>query len=76
MKVDKKALLSMIKETNKEGDDKEQRNHNHRETISSKIIEVNSYAEAAGIILAHKNGILFESLTSKVANIPKLEMKK
>jgi hypothetical protein len=74
MKVDKKALLSMIKETNNEVEDKERRNESHRETISSQIMEVNSYAEAAGIILAHKNGILFESLTSMVSNIPKMEM--
>ena len=33
----------------------------------NKIVIARSYAEAAGLVLAHKQGILFESLTSKVS---------
>ena len=35
----------------------------------SNIIHVRSYAEAAGYLVAHKSGILFESITSKVSKL-------
>ena len=34
------------------------------------IISVRSYAEAAGTVMAHKEGILLESLTSRVSKLP------
>ncbi len=38
------------------------------------ILLVHSYAEAAGYIAAHKEGINFESLTNHVSDIPVLEL--
>ena len=34
------------------------------------IVHARSYAECAGLLAAHKAGILFESLTSHVSSIP------
>jgi hypothetical protein len=38
------------------------------------ILKVRSYAEAAGYIAAHKEGIQFESLTNHVQEVPILEL--
>jgi hypothetical protein len=37
---------------------------------SKNVLFARSYAEAAGYLAAHKAGILFESITSKVSFIP------
>ena len=37
---------------------------------NDQIIVARSYAEAAGLMMAHKRGILLESLTSKVSKTP------
>ena len=37
---------------------------------SDQIIQARSYAEATGLVLAHRRGILLESLTSKVTKAP------
>ena len=34
---------------------------------ASRVVHARSYAEAAGFVLAHKEGLLLDSLTSKVA---------
>ena len=39
------------------------------EQYQGQIIIARSYAEATGFIVAHKAGILFESITSKVSPI-------
>ena len=44
-------------------------NNNDNSSVSN-IIVVRSYAEAAGYLLAHKNGILFDSITNYVPFIP------
>lgn len=59
MKVDKSSLLNFLPKEQAE---------------RAKIIEVQSYAEAAGYLLAMKEGILFESLTSHVSRIPLLQL--
>ncbi len=41
---------------------------------SSNIVVVHSYAEAAGVLLAHKSGIPFDSITSNVGVIPITEL--
>jgi hypothetical protein len=41
-----------------------------RKELENQIIVVSSYAEAAGYLLAHKNGIQFESITPCVDHIP------
>lgn len=38
------------------------------------IVLVKSYFEAAGLIAAHRNGILFESIRPNIATIPLTEM--
>ncbi len=38
------------------------------------VVVVRSYAEAAGILVAHKSGILFESITSHVKSISITEL--
>ena len=39
-------------------------------TNNDKIIVARSYAEATGLVLAHRRGILIESITSKVMKTP------
>lgn len=41
---------------------------------SANVVMARSYAEAAGLIAAHKAGILFESLTSRVSPIKVIDM--
>lgn len=65
MNVTKEGLLSIVIEENQRliGKDVSR-------TLYDRVVIVRSYAEAAGYLLAHKNGINFESITSKVSKIP------
>ena len=40
------------------------------DTSRTRVVHARSYAEAAGLLAAHKAGILFDSLTSFVPAIP------
>jgi len=44
--------------------------HLNSNKLQQNIVFARSYAEAAGIIAAHKAGILLESITSTVTSIP------
>ena len=62
MKVTARALLNMSS-SNKD-------NKNNNSNLYQNVVYVRSYAECAGVLAAHKAGILLSSITSIVHKIP------
>jgi hypothetical protein len=66
MRVEKQHLIESCLMGLSDSNETKQR----RKELEKQIIVVSSYAEAAGYLLAHKNGIQFESITPTVNPIP------
>lgn len=66
--LDRGALIIAVEENTTVMDVSEQ--HLVSSSAKGRIVRVRSYAEAAGILVAHREGILFDSLTSSVNTIP------